>query len=110
MGVIVGLVLGAGVLLVWMSFFPSRPRTRRPRAHPLQDLLTQAGWYGVPRHVFVLASIALGLLAGALTLLLTGTLTVAAAFALIAAGIPPTARAEEISLEGFCALAREVAK
>ncbi len=29
---------------------------------------------------------------------------------LIAAGIPPTARAEEISLEGFCALAREVAK
>ena len=63
MGVIVGLVLGAGVLLVWLSFFPSRPRTRRPRAHPLQDLLTQAGWYGVPRHVFVLASIALGLLA-----------------------------------------------
>ena len=29
---------------------------------------------------------------------------------LVAAGIPPTARAEEISLEGFCALAREVAK
>lgn len=29
---------------------------------------------------------------------------------LIAAGIKPTARAEEISLEGFCALAREVAK
>lgn len=29
---------------------------------------------------------------------------------LLAAGIPPTARAEEISLEGFCALAREVAK
>lgn len=27
-----------------------------------------------------------------------------------AAGIPPTARAEEISLEGFCALAREIAK
>ena len=26
-----------------------------------------------------------------------------------AAGIEPTARAEEISLEGFCALAREVA-
>jgi 16S rRNA (adenine1518-N6/adenine1519-N6)-dimethyltransferase len=29
---------------------------------------------------------------------------------LLAAGIPPTARAEEIPLEGFCALAREVAK
>lgn len=29
---------------------------------------------------------------------------------LLAAGIPPTARAEEISLEGFCALAREVAR
>ncbi len=29
---------------------------------------------------------------------------------LLAAGIPPTARAEEISLEGFCALAREVVK
>jgi len=27
-----------------------------------------------------------------------------------AAGIPPTARAEEISLEGFCALARELAR
>ena len=29
---------------------------------------------------------------------------------LVAAGIAPTARAEEVSLEGFCALAREVAK
>lgn len=29
---------------------------------------------------------------------------------LLAAGIPPTARAEEISLEGFCALARELVK
>jgi 16S rRNA (adenine1518-N6/adenine1519-N6)-dimethyltransferase len=29
---------------------------------------------------------------------------------LLAAGIPPTARAEEISLEGFCALARELTK
>ncbi|MCA3553340.1 MAG: 16S rRNA (adenine(1518)-N(6)/adenine(1519)-N(6))-dimethyltransferase, partial [Rhodobacter sp.] len=27
-----------------------------------------------------------------------------------AAGLTPTARAEEISLEGFCALAREVAR
>jgi 16S rRNA A1518/A1519 N6-dimethyltransferase RsmA/KsgA/DIM1 with predicted DNA glycosylase/AP lyase activity len=27
----------------------------------------------------------------------------------VAAGIPPTARAEEISLEAFCALARLVA-
>ena len=35
------------------------------------------------------------------------TITVAL---LIAAGIAPTARAEEISLEGFCALAREVAR
>jgi 16S rRNA (adenine1518-N6/adenine1519-N6)-dimethyltransferase len=29
---------------------------------------------------------------------------------LVAAGLTPTARAEEISLEGFCALAREVAR
>lgn len=29
---------------------------------------------------------------------------------LLAAGLKPTARAEEISLEGFCALAREIAK
>ena len=42
MGVIVGLVLGAGVLLIWLSFLPQAPRVSRPRPHPLQDLLTQA--------------------------------------------------------------------
>lgn len=88
MGVIVGLVLGAGVLLIWLSFFPRRPRVRRPRAHPLQDLLTQAGWYGVPRQVFVLISLGLGLIVGALTALFTGTVAVAVSFALIAAAFP----------------------
>lgn len=88
MGVIVGLVLGAGVLLIWLSFFPRWPRVRRPRAHPLQDLLTQAGWYGVPRQVFVLISLGLGLIVGALTALFTGTVAVAVSFALIAAAFP----------------------
>lgn len=88
MGVIVGLVLGAGLVSIWLSFFPRRERVVRPRAHPLQDLLTQAGWYGVPRQVFVLSSVGIGLVVGMVTFLLTSAVSVAGAFALIAAGIP----------------------
>lgn len=88
MGVIVGLVLGAGVLLIWLSFLPQAPRVSRPRPHPLQDLLTQAGWYGVPRHLFVAISAGFALLTGAFTVLLTNSFSIAGAFTVIAAGLP----------------------
>lgn len=89
MGVVVGLLLGGGVLAIWSSFFPSAPRVARVRPHPLQDLLTQAGWFGVAPHAFVSLSMIAGLLVAALTWLFSGAVTVALAFGIIV-GLVPT--------------------
>lgn len=89
MGVVVGLVLGSGVLGIWLSFFPAAPRAPRARPHPLRDLLTQAGWFGVAPQAFVALSITATLVVAALVWALTGAVTVAVAFGLIV-GLVPT--------------------
>lgn len=88
MGVVVGLLLGSGVLAIWSSFFPAAPRVARARLHPLQDLLTQAGWFGVVPHAFVALSGLGGVLITAAVWLLTGAVTIAVVFGVIAAFIP----------------------
>lgn len=89
MGVVLGLLLGAGLLGIWLSFFPATPRVRRLRAHPLQDLLTQAGWFGVAPHAFVALSLAAVVVVSLLVWAFTGAVTVALAFGLIV-GLVPT--------------------
>lgn len=88
MGVVVGLLLGGGLLLVWLSLFPADPRVRSVRAHPLHDLLTQAGWYGVSPRAFVTLSIAIALVVTGIVWLFTGAVTIALAFGIILGSLP----------------------
>lgn len=91
MGVVAGLVLGAGLLSIWFSFFEPRPPRRRVRAGWLertQDLLVHAGAPTVTPMGLALASMGVGLAAGVLTLAVTGISTVALCFTIIATGAP----------------------
>ncbi|MDN5559154.1 MAG: type II secretion system F family protein [Ruaniaceae bacterium] len=88
MGVVVGLILGAGLLLIWLSFFPRAARVRRVRANPLGDLLAQAGWYGVGVRGYLALTIGIVVVVWIVLWVLTGALIIPTAFALIAGGLP----------------------
>lgn len=88
MGVIIGLILGAGLLLIWLSCFPAAPRVRRVRANPLADLLTQAGWHGVGARGYVALTIGVFAVTWIVLWVLTDAVIIPTAFALIAAAIP----------------------
>ncbi|MFI2104108.1 type II secretion system F family protein [Isoptericola sp. NPDC019693] len=90
MGVVVGLLLGAGLTCVWLACWeaPARSRRRAGRSAAVQDLLVQAGAPSVtPAALWWLSATAgvVVLLAG---LALTRSPAIAACFALMAAGAP----------------------
>lgn len=90
MGVVAGLLLGAGLVCVWLSCWeaPARPRRRARRSAAVQDLLVQAGAPSVtPAGLWSLSATAgvVVLLAG---LALTRSPAIAACFALMAAAAP----------------------
>lgn len=91
MGVVVGLVLGAGLFCVWWSCWaPPPPRERRTAAWSarLQDLLVQAGAPTVTPSALVGACLATALLVGVAASALTRAPAVAACFAAIAGAAP----------------------
>lgn len=88
MGVVVGLILAAGLLLVWLSFFPRSRHRRRERAHPLNDLLTQAGWHGVGARGFIALTLVIACTVWSVLWIATGAVIIPSVFALIAAGLP----------------------
>lgn len=91
MGTVVGLLLGAGLVLVWWSFLPETARQPRRRAtwrERTQDLLVQAGAPTVGPGSLVAASAVLGLLAGLAVVVVSGSATIAACFAVMAAAAP----------------------
>lgn len=90
MGVIAGLLLGAGLCLVWFSCFEAGPPTSRvaTRLDRIQDVLTRSGSPSVSPGSFLAVSIVLGLAVMVLVLALTGAGPIAVAFGVIAAGVP----------------------
>ncbi|MDD9206913.1 type II secretion system F family protein [Georgenia sp. 10Sc9-8] len=91
MGTVVGLVLGAGLVTIWWSFFPAPPKApRRGRtwSERTQDLLVQAGVPSVSPAGLVLTSLGLGLVALVVIGAVTATPPIAVCFALMAAGAP----------------------
>lgn len=90
MDVILGLVLGVGLVLVWLAWWEDPPRVRRkPRwARRLDDRLVQAGVEGVGPVSFAFASFAFGLVAFVPAWALTQSAAVAACLAVAAAGAP----------------------
>ncbi|GAA1476390.1 hypothetical protein GCM10009623_08360 [Nocardioides aestuarii] len=87
MGALVGLGVGVGLLLVWSAF--TLPRTPRPpRTGALTLSLTQAGLGHVRSSSLVAMSVVLALAAGLVVQLVSGTLPVAACFAVMAGWAP----------------------
>jgi len=90
-GVLLGLVLGAGVFCVWWSFWPRDPRPPRvpsPWRRALSDDLRQAGIDGVSPLALVAASLAAGLLVFLLVVGVTSVAALAACFAAMAVAAP----------------------
>ncbi|WP_156044187.1 type II secretion system F family protein [Cellulomonas sp. HZM] len=92
MGVVVGLLLGAGLACVWSSFWatPERPDARGAAswATRTRDVLVQAGITGVTPGGLAAASVVLALVVLVVGLGLTRTPTIALCFATFAAGTP----------------------
>lgn len=92
MGVVVGLLLGAGVACIWWSFWaePAGTGARRPTGWHArtQDALVQAGVAGVTPGGLVAASVMLGLVALLLGTVLTRIPSIALCFAVFAAMAP----------------------
>ncbi|MCB7136448.1 type II secretion system F family protein [Cellulosimicrobium marinum] len=91
MGVVVGLLLGAGLLSVWWSFWEPGPRRARGAdgwAARTQDLLVQAGAPSVTPGGLVGASVGVGLVVLVVASVLTRSLTIATCFAVMAAVAP----------------------
>jgi len=91
MGVVVGFLLGAGLFCVWWSFWEPGPRRERKTdgwSARTQDLLVQAGAPSVTPGALVVTSIGVGLVVLLVATVLTGSVTIAACFAAIAASAP----------------------
>lgn len=88
MGVISGLLLGAGLVCVWLSCWP-RPDARRSSrpawALRLEDLLVHAGAGSVTAGAFLGGSAVLGLVVLLLGAVVVRSIPIAAAFAMIVA-------------------------
>ncbi|MEO5608569.1 MAG: type II secretion system F family protein [Ornithinibacter sp.] len=94
-GLLIGLLLGTGLLLIWMSFWvrePGSPKTvvRVTAADRLADEIVQAGFTGLSVRMLV-ASCALALLLVAgLVQATVGVAPIAACFGLMAGSLPLT--------------------
>lgn len=89
MGVVAGLVLGAGLcLLLWAATSEPPSRTGRGSSERLTDLLVQAGVTGVSAGGLVGASVLAGLLTVAVVTGLTGVPAVGLSFGLLAGSGP----------------------
>jgi len=91
MGVVAGLVLGAGVFCVWWSWWTPEPRRDARRSgwgERTADLLVQAGAAGVTPRALVVTSAALGSLVLLAVTAVTRSPAIAACFAAMAAGAP----------------------
>ncbi len=90
MGLVVGLVAGAGLLLVWLGLSAPEPRepAGEPRRSRVRDLLARAGLeQTTPAGLFVVCTVS-AVIAFLTVLLLSATPTVAVAFGLLAGYLP----------------------
>lgn len=90
-GVVVGLLAGAGVFLIWWSFWVPDPRpARRPSAFALRlaDLLIHADLPSVSVRVLALVCVGVGATAFIGVLALSGVTAIAVCFAVMAAWAP----------------------
>lgn len=91
MGTLTGLLLGAGLLCIWWSWWPRLPPDQRNRRMGrTQDLLIQAGMPGVRPAAFVATSAAIGLGTAVIVAALSASPTIGVAFGTMTALGPST--------------------
>ena len=90
MGALVGLLLGLGLFLVWRSFTPPEPRPagRTTRRDRVADVLAQAGIESVTPGGLVASCVGVGAVVLVLMYVVSRSLAIALAFALIASWGP----------------------
>ncbi|WP_413452374.1 type II secretion system F family protein [Georgenia phoenicis] len=90
MGTVAGLLLGAGLLLVWLSCSPRPVRVRRPSrwAERTQDLLVRAGAPAVTPGRLATASVVLAVVVLLLAYGFTASPPIAVCFGAMAAAVP----------------------
>ena len=89
MGVLLGLCLGVGLMLVWLSLTgPVRARRKGRMRGSVAELLGRAGLYGVSPALLPALSFGVGLVSGVVVLAVSGTVPVAALFAAAGAYLP----------------------
>ncbi len=88
MSVVVGLTLGAGLLLIWWSFWPRSVRTNSRQPSKAQQLIAQTGMQRVTVPGVVALSVLLACVVFISFSALTGALPIGACFALFAAAAP----------------------
>lgn len=90
MGTTAGLLLGAGLLCVWWSFWPRREPTPSAWANRTRDTLAQAGMPGVSVAAFVGTSVGIALAVLLMALAITATPPIAVCFAVMGGFAPTT--------------------
>lgn len=92
MGAFLGLVLGAGLLLVWQSLGSPerrvRPTSRTARRTSVRETLAQAGVESLSPAGLVVSSIVAGAVVLAVSLVVSGSVVIASAFGILAAYSP----------------------
>lgn len=92
MGALLGLVLGAGLLLVWQSLAGSERRSasasRTPRRTSTRDLLVQAGVESVSPAGLAVSALVTGVVVLAASFVLSGSMMIATAFGILSAYAP----------------------
>lgn len=91
MAAILGILCGAGLFLVWWSFWPTSPaKTARQRSSRLADLLAAAGIEKVTGAGLIGSCVGLGAVAALIFFAVSRSWAIAACFGLFAAWLPVT--------------------
>lgn len=90
LSLLIGSCLGAGLLLIWMSLWEPRPRTRRQRRWiaEIDDMLTSAGFPRLHPSHLVLAAVTVFAVVTVVATALTRSWAIAICFGLFASWLP----------------------
>lgn len=88
MSAVLGLLLGAGLLLIWWSFWPQKPRLVAPKPSSAQQLIARSGHQRITPSGVTTVSVVLGLLIFLMITGLTGAAPIGLCFGIFAAALP----------------------
>lgn len=88
MSIIIGLILGAGLLMIWWSFWPRPAKLQQHKPSKLRDLIAQTGIEHITVPGVVTVSVVLAAVVFIILVALTGTVPIGLSFAIFASYAP----------------------